>query len=65
MAWSRSASAVTMVASLPPVSAISCMSGRALSICRAVSVPPVRMTASTPGFSASFAPTPLPEEGMN
>ena len=55
MAWSRSASAVTMMAFLPLVSANSARSGRQPRNRRAVSTEPVRMTAPTRGSVTSAA----------
>ena len=65
IAWSRSESAVTIVAFLPPVSAKRFMVGLAASMRRAVSVPPVRITASTPSCVTSRSPTVPPLQGAN
>ena len=61
MAWSRSASDVTMIAFLPLVSAKSGRSGRQPRKRRAVSTEPVRMTPSTRG--SVISPRPISSSG--
>jgi hypothetical protein len=65
MARSRSDTAVTMVASFPPVSANRASRGLSPSIVSAVSVPPVRITAFTCGLFTSLRPSRPPEHGRN
>ena len=65
IASSRSLMAVTIPAFLPPVSAQSRRLGVAASMARAVSVPPVRITAETSEWATSLAPGPAPEQGRN
>ena len=65
IAWSRSASAVTMMAFLPLVSAKSGRSGRQPRKRRAVSIAPVRMTPPTRASVTSPRPTSSSGQGRN
>src|ERR1017187_4293432 len=65
MAWPRSETAVTIIASLPPVSANKFRRGLSRSIVSAVSVPPVRITEFTFGWVMSLRPSLPPEHGTN